>query len=36
LLHLLGYDHETAAEAAAMEARQEAVLASLGLPRDAA
>ncbi len=35
LLHLLGYDHQTAAEAAAMEARQEDVLASLGLRRDA-
>lgn len=35
LLHLLGYDHETAEEAAAMEARQEAVLQSLGLHRDA-
>ncbi len=35
LLHLLGYDHETPAKAATMEARQEDVLASLGLPRDA-
>lgn len=35
LLHLLGYDHETPAEAAEMEARQEAVLCSLGLNRDA-
>ena len=35
LLHLLGYDHETADDAAAMEARQEAVLQSLGLHRDA-
>jgi probable rRNA maturation factor len=34
LLHLLGYDHETATEAATMEARQEAVLHALGLHRD--
>ena len=34
LLHLLGYDHETPEEAAAMEARQEAVLHALGLHRD--
>lgn len=36
LLHLLGYDHQSPQEAAAMEARQEAVLQSLGLRRDAA
>lgn len=36
LLHLLGYDHQTPREAAAMEAHQEAVLQSLGLHRDAA
>lgn len=36
LLHLLGYDHGSSQEAAAMEARQEAVLQSLGLRRDAA
>ncbi len=33
LLHLLGYDHQTAQQAAAMEARQEAVLRELGLHR---
>lgn len=32
LLHLLGYDHETDAEAAVMEAREAAVLAELGHP----
>lgn len=32
LLHLLGFDHETEAEAAAMEARESAILARLGLP----
>jgi probable rRNA maturation factor len=33
-LHLLGYDHETGPEdAAAMRAREEAVMAELGLPR---
>ncbi|MDN5345240.1 MAG: putative rRNA maturation factor [Clostridia bacterium] len=32
-LHLLGYDHRTAEEAARMEARQEAVLAGMGLGR---
>ncbi|MBC7324918.1 MAG: rRNA maturation RNase YbeY [Moorella sp. (in: Bacteria)] len=32
-LHLLGYDHDTAAGAARMEARQEEVLARLGLER---
>lgn len=36
LLHLLGYDHETPEDAAAMEQRQEAVLHVLGLSRDAA
>jgi len=36
LLHLLGYDHETSAEAATMQARQEAVLHALGLHRDGA
>ncbi len=36
LLHLLGYDHETPDEAAAMEERQDAVLDALGLTRDAA
>ena len=35
LLHLLGHDHETPDEAAAMEGRQEAVLNALGLTRDA-
>lgn len=34
LLHLLGYDHEIAGDAAAMEARQDAVLDTLGLHRD--
>ncbi len=34
LLHLLGYDHETPEDAAIMEARQDAVLDSLGLRRD--
>lgn len=33
LLHLLGYDHEAPAEAAVMRAREEAVLAALGLSR---
>lgn len=33
-LHLLGYDHETATDAAAMEQRQEAVLGVIGLSRD--
>lgn len=32
-LHLLGYDHATAAGAADMEARQEAILAGVGLGR---
>lgn len=32
-LHLLGYDHDTAAGAADMEARQEAILAGVGLRR---
>ncbi len=36
LLHLLGYDHETAEDAAIMEARQDTVLDSLGLRRDSA
>jgi probable rRNA maturation factor len=36
LLHLLGYDHETPAEAATMEARQEAILHALELHRDGA
>ena len=36
LLHLLGHDHGTPAEAAAMEARQEAILHALGLHRDGA
>ena len=35
LLHLLGYDHETDAQRAEMRAREERVLASLGLVRDA-
>jgi probable rRNA maturation factor len=30
-LHLLGFDHETAGEAEAMEAREVAVLAGLGI-----
>jgi len=34
LLHLLGYDHESPDDAAVMEARQDAVLDSLGLRRD--
>lgn len=33
LLHLLGYDHETEAERALMRAREEEILASLGLSR---
>ena len=32
MLHLQGHDHEHAAEAAAMEARETAILARLGLP----
>ncbi|MCC6194574.1 MAG: rRNA maturation RNase YbeY [Burkholderiales bacterium] len=32
MLHLQGYDHEQAADAARMEARETAVLAFLGLP----
>jgi probable rRNA maturation factor len=32
MLHLQGYDHERAADAAAMEARETAILAGLGLP----
>jgi probable rRNA maturation factor len=32
VLHLLGYDHEHAGEARAMEAREAGVLAALGLP----
>jgi probable rRNA maturation factor len=32
VLHLLGYDHEEAADAAAMEAREKAILAELGVP----
>lgn len=31
LLHLMGYDHETAAEADDMEGRERAILASLGI-----
>jgi probable rRNA maturation factor len=31
-LHLLGYDHESAAEAEAMEATERAILARLGIP----
>lgn len=31
VLHLMGYDHETDAEAEAMEARETAILASLGI-----
>jgi len=31
VLHLLGYDHETDAQAEAMEARERAILASLGV-----
>ncbi|MBR0173584.1 MAG: rRNA maturation RNase YbeY [Lachnospiraceae bacterium] len=34
VLHLIGYDHETAADAAGMEARQERVLRSLGFTRE--
>ncbi len=34
LLHLCGYDHMEAEEAACMEARQEAVLESLGITRE--
>src|SRR5262249_5580768 len=30
-LHLLGYDHQTESEAEAMEARERAILASLGI-----
>ncbi|MBX5490316.1 MAG: rRNA maturation RNase YbeY [Chloroflexi bacterium] len=33
LLHLLGYDHEQPTDAAAMRAREEAILAPLGLVR---
>lgn len=33
ILHLLGYDHETEAGAAAMRAEEEAVLAAVGLSR---
>lgn len=33
LLHLLGYDHERPADAAVMRAREEAILAPLGLVR---
>jgi probable rRNA maturation factor len=37
VLHLLGYDHERGpADAAAMRAREEAVMARLGLPRETA
>jgi probable rRNA maturation factor len=32
MLHLQGFDHERRAEAAAMEARETAILATLGLP----
>jgi probable rRNA maturation factor len=32
MLHLQGYDHERVADAAAMEAREIAILAGLGLP----
>jgi probable rRNA maturation factor len=32
VLHLLGHDHENAAEAAIMEAREIAILAELGVP----
>lgn len=35
MLHLCGYDHEVPEEAAVMEQKQEAVLASLGITRDA-
>ena len=34
MLHLCGYDHMTPEEAARMEARQEAVLQELGIPRE--
>jgi probable rRNA maturation factor len=33
VLHLLAYDHERPADAAAMRKREEAILAALGLPR---
>jgi probable rRNA maturation factor len=33
VLHLLGYDHERPADAALMRPREEAILATLGLPR---
>ena len=32
VLHLLGYDHQTEAEACSMEARERAILAGLGVP----
>ena len=32
VLHLQGYDHETSAEAATMEARERELLAALGFP----
>jgi probable rRNA maturation factor len=32
MLHLQGYDHELAADAATMEARETAILAALGIP----
>lgn len=32
VLHLLGYDHQTDAEAESMEARERAILAGLGVP----
>lgn len=35
MLHLIGYDHETKADAARMEAKQEAVLHRLKITRDA-
>jgi probable rRNA maturation factor len=31
-LHLIGYDHETEAEAEAMEALEKEILAQLGIP----
>jgi probable rRNA maturation factor len=34
MLHLCGYDHETAEEAARMEEKQEAILISIGIPRE--
>lgn len=34
MLHLCGYDHETAGKAAVMEEKQERILASLGITRD--